>query len=87
MIHVLAHHTLARPLFSPPPSIPLSLLEQTVVTGSKRDHNITVTLSNDMEVTLDKKVFVYALDLPYHDPTQFQFDEPSTMSLCDAPLH
>lgn len=48
-----------------------------MITTSKRDQNLTVTLENDIEVTLDKKVFASALDFPYHGPAKVYFDPPS----------
>ncbi|KAI3740412.1 hypothetical protein L2E82_30841 [Cichorium intybus] len=79
VIRVLTGHPLSRALFTPPPpSIPFSLLEQYVVTVTKSDNNIFVTLSHGMDVTLDKKMFASALNLPFHEA---QLNTPSQSEL------
>ncbi|KAI3739374.1 hypothetical protein L2E82_29778 [Cichorium intybus] len=74
LIHVLSRHTLAKAFFHPPPSIPLSLLQEVVSSATKCDSGYAIALHNDHRVVLDKKTFAQALNLPYHTST---FDQPT----------
>ncbi|KAI3510674.1 hypothetical protein L1887_17806 [Cichorium endivia] len=78
LIHVLSRHTLAKAFFHPPPSIPLSLLQETVSSATKCDSGYGICLHNDHRVVLDKKTFSKALNLPYHTSN---FNQPSDSDL------
>ncbi|KAI3493585.1 hypothetical protein L1887_40787 [Cichorium endivia] len=78
LIHVLSRHTLAKAFFHPPPSIPLSLLQDIVSSATKCASGYGICLHNDHRVVLDKKTFTKALNLPYHTSN---FDQPSDSDL------
>ncbi|KAI3499621.1 hypothetical protein L1887_35425 [Cichorium endivia] len=78
LIHVLSRHTLAKAFFHPPPSIPLSLLQETVSSATKCASGYGICLHNDHRVVLDKNTFAKALNLPYHTSN---FDQPSDNDL------
>lgn len=65
--HILTRHPLTRALVAPPPTISVCFLEETVLTATRRGNNLFITLTNGMEVSLDKIMFAIALDLPIHD--------------------
>ncbi|KAI3505850.1 hypothetical protein L1887_28151 [Cichorium endivia] len=69
----IARHTLAKAFFHPPPSIPLSLLQDIVSSATKCANGYGICLHNDHRVVLDKKTFAKALNLPYHTS---HFDQP-----------
>ncbi|KAI3723555.1 hypothetical protein L2E82_35211 [Cichorium intybus] len=73
LIHILSRHTLARAFFHPPPSIPLSVLQEIVFSATKCPSGYAITLPNNHRVVIDKKLFVEALHLPYHTST---LDQP-----------
>ncbi|KAI3518358.1 hypothetical protein L1887_06994 [Cichorium endivia] len=78
LIHILSRHKLARAFFDPPPAIPVSLLQDTVTTATKGQNCYSLTLLDGRKTTLDKKVFVAALQLPFHEVT---FDRPTPHQL------
>ncbi|KAI3515914.1 hypothetical protein L1887_14820 [Cichorium endivia] len=61
VIYLLSKRPLSHAFFDEPPAIPVSLLEQTILSARKKDNHLTIRLANGQEVPLPKDVFRAAL--------------------------